>query len=860
MDLKSQILPLVAGIVALAASVCAEPPAERTLSYEADLVGHDNGSLSVKETFTVITTGSEITTTPARYLQEDFDGAASIGIVVKRICRDGLQVTYDTARENEFRVIYLGRRDEPLPPGTHTFEAEYELDRFTGETNGTTSLMWKAVPAGWPMQVDRVRVHIRLPRSILSGLAKFYGFTGLAESEDQELEITRDKNNGADYVNRHPIPTGERFDAIAAWSTPYAGEERILRFNTEIVLNANGGADISERIEARALGQDIRHGIKRYLLRRDRGNLGTWRYFSYDVRKASIDGQPTPSEQDVDESGDFTVVRVGRADSFIEKGERTFTLAYLTGDQFICSPGRDQFYWNVTGGARNELPVDQVTAYITLPPGVSRSNISWRAWTGRTGSTNSAFEAWFDQKDRLVFLARDLSKDEAFTIQLDMPGGTVTKPSGSRCTWEFIRDNSQLVPAAGGFLAMALYLAIAWYRHGRDPAKGIIIPIYDSPQGLSPGQIRHIMRMGYDDRCFSSDVLDLATRGLIEIRIDGKHHYIRRTGKPAGGIPPDEEQALSKLFENGTEVEIGEPGYKPLVSVRDAIRDAVDRTCDPYFFENGAYAACGLMISFFTLLPAVYLAPAGHKAMCLLWTVLMIPMTLLAVWLAFVAFRKWKYLLLGRVPAGRGIGLALLASLLASGAAWLEWQLVAETADDTSLPMALILAATVFLNYVSWDVMRAPSALGRALMDRIERFRMYLEVGEKDILEHATRIGVKASRMPERTVELYEKHLPYALALDVENEWAGKFSDLLAAAHVSADVKPGTLSVSHAIVMMSRGTLDFHKALESPANIDVHGSPAGSGRTAWSVASLVGGAVISGFAGGGRGGGGVGGW
>jgi len=57
-------------------------------------------------------------------------------------------------------------------------------------------------------------------------------------------------------------------------------------------------------------------------------------------------------------------------------------------------------------------------------------------------------------------------------------------------------------------------------------------------------------------------------------------------------------------------------------------------------------------------------------------------------------------------------------------------------------------------------------------MDQIEGFTMYLSVAEKERLE--------LLHPPEKTPELFEKYLPYAFALDVENEWSEQFAEVLA--------------------------------------------------------------------------------
>jgi len=76
--------------------------------------------------------------------------------------------------------------------------------------------------------------------------------------------------------------------------------------------------------------------------------------------------------------------------------------------------------------------------------------------------------------------------------------------------------------------------------------------------------------------------------------------------------------------------------------------------------------------------------------------------------------------------------------------------------------------------------LQAPTVTGRGIMDRIEGFRQYLGVAEEDRLN--------ALNPPDKTPELFEKFLPYAIALDVENRWAKRFAGVLAAAGAGAAV------------------------------------------------------------------------
>jgi uncharacterized membrane protein len=81
------------------------------------------------------------------------------------------------------------------------------------------------------------------------------------------------------------------------------------------------------------------------------------------------------------------------------------------------------------------------------------------------------------------------------------------------------------------------------------------------------------------------------------------------------------------------------------------------------------------------------------------------------------------------------------------------------------------LAAVAVLGF-SW--LKAPSPSGQQVMDQIDGFKQYLGVAEEDRLNFLN--------PPEKTPELFEKFLPYAIALDVENAWAKRFAGMLAVA------------------------------------------------------------------------------
>ena len=90
-----------------------------------------------------------------------------------------------------------------------------------------------------------------------------------------------------------------------------------------------------------------------------------------------------------------------------------------------------------------------------------------------------------------------------------------------------------------------------------------------------------------------------------------------------------------------------------------------------------------------------------------------------------------------------------------------------------SLAMVFV-AVAMFLTVAFFAViMRRPTMRGRKVLDEMLGFRDYLEVAEKDELN--------LRNPPEKTPQLFEAYLPFALALGVEQAWAEKFADVLAA-------------------------------------------------------------------------------
>jgi hypothetical protein len=160
------------------------------------------------------------------------------------------------------------------------------------------------------------------------------------------------------------------------------------------------------------------------------------------------------------------------------------------------------------------------------------------------------------------------------------------------------------------------------------------------------------------------------------------------------------------------------------------------------------------------------------------------------------------------------------------------------------LSIAMIVVIVIMMLTVAFFgvIMRRPTPRGRKVLDEMLGFRDYLEVAEKD--------EMNLRNPPEKTPELFEAYLPFALALGVEQDWAEKFADVLEAIREpdGRGYQPAWYSGSWDSSRISSNIGSVSSGLGSAISSSVTppGSSSGGGG--------------GGFSGGGGGGGGGGGW
>ncbi len=544
--------------------------------------------------------------------------------------------------------------------------------------------------------------------------------------------------------------------------------ERILEFRADVVVGTDGALTVTETIRVMATGRQIKRGIIRDFPTRYTGKSGETVNIGFQLLHVTRDGKPEPYKTESYANG--VRIKIGDKNVFLPQGAYAYTLVYRTTRQLGFFDDYDELYWNVTGSGW-DFEIDTARVSVTLPGGAEVLN--WSAYTGRPGERGQDVQTAYRPSAALALqTSRTLVPGEGFTIAVAWPKGFVAEPTARQKTADFARDNASIMAGLAGLAILLVYFAMVWARVGRDPAKGTIVPEYEPPQGFSPAAARFLTEMSYDGKAFTAAIVNMAVQGYLTIHDDGAGDYaLRRTGAPAK-LSPGEAAVARKLFSfERDEVILEQANHKRLKGAQNALKKSLHRDFEKtYFLTNTGYFLPGLAITLITFgLVAFFGTEPAGAAFITVW---------LSIWslgcyaLANAVIQAWRKTNAtgSLLQAGGAIYITLFSVPFFGGWIFGAWFRV----ESVSLAAALSLACIMFADVVFYDLLKAPTRLGRKVLDRIEGFALYLSVAEQDRMNF--------HNPPQRTPELFEKFLPYALALGVEQAWSEQFAEVLAAA------------------------------------------------------------------------------
>ena len=554
-------------------------------------------------------------------------------------------------------------------------------------------------------------------------------------------------------------------------ASAHAQSERILDYHSDVTLEDDGSLQVTETITVISAGRQIRHKIFREFPTTYTDPYNNRYVVGFEMLSATYDS--APEQFRIEDYFNGKRIYLGNPNAVVSLGRHIYTITYTTNRQLGFYKDHDELFWNVTGNGWDS-PIDAATATVHLPTNIPADKVTLSGFTGSKGSRESQLTSSKEDAAFQFTAQRALAPQEGLSVLLMWPKGYITPPNFSQNLELFFRDNRGALLLASGLFVTLLYYLIAWSAVGRDPARRVIMALYEPPANLSPAAMRYLMRMGFDNRTFAAAILDMAVRGYLTITERSGTYTLTLTGADERVLTPDEKQIAAELFLGRSQIVLEQENHTlihgAIVAIQKWLKTAEQRI---YFVTNSRYLIPGFILSLFVAL--CYFATLGVPQsiggafICFwltMWTIGVSAMLLNLI-------VTWRDLLRHGSASLIGVGKALWLTLFA--VPFLGGEVLGLTflAKFTSLSFGIYLIATGILHGVFVHLMKAPAFTGRRLMDQVEGFKMFLGSVDGDRLNRAM--------PPEQTPQVFERFLPYALALDVEQDWANKFSGILSA-------------------------------------------------------------------------------
>lgn len=613
-------------------------------------------------------------------------------------------------------------------------------------------------------------------------------------------------------------------------------KEKILQYDSIIKVLPDSSMQVTENIRVVANNTTIKHGIYRDFPTMYSDANGYRYTVGFSVVSVKRDGNPEPFS--IENLANGKRVRIGDASVVLSPGVYEYQIVYTTNRQLGFFADHDELYWNVTGNGWG-YPIEQVLASVTLPKNIPTERITTYGYTGLKGSKDGAYTAEV-KKDSVDFVTtRSLGPEEGLTIVVGWPKGFVHEPTEQERWNYFLSDNSGIFYAFGLVVVLFLYYFIMWLKYGRDPRRGTVVPQYEAPRGLSPAEVGYQTEMGYQKKVLTAAILDMAVKGYLTILESeglfgiGKIYALKKTGKEI--ILREEERVIAEaIFKTSDEIKLLQGNHVKFGEAEDGLKEILKTKFTGSFVLNSGKIFMGILVSLVVLTAGYFkIENISEQTPVVLF---------LMVWLSGWTFGVVSIIKkINSLKTGNRYAF-LITFLFGLPFIAAEIGILVVVFFLTSQTFAIFAGLVIVINIIFISILKRRTLEGRLLQDQIEGFKWFLSVTEKDRMNF--------HNPPEKTPALFEKFLPYALVLGVEQKWAEQFANVFASiSQVGGTAySPSWYAGTHfSVASVGAFTSDFGKSFSSAisSSSTAPGSSGGGG---------------GGSSGGGGGGGGGGGW
>lgn len=533
--------------------------------------------------------------------------------------------------------------------------------------------------------------------------------------------------------------------------------ERITDFTSYIDIRPDSTIKVREEISVYVTGDSIKHGIYRDIPTKYKDRLGN--NYTVDLNVSDIKKDGYPELYSVSNENNDERIKIGNPNAIVLPGSHTYSITYEATRELGFFKDYDELYWNVTGN-KWLFPIDKASAVIRLPNGIGKEKIKTLAWTGRSGSIEANYTSAVTDDEIIFETTKPLATGEGLTIAVSWPKGFVTPPSADNNVRHFLKDNPKWIDSLIAITIIASYYLLFWFLVGRDPEREAIVAEYEPPEKLSPAEMRYLTSMKSDNIAFASAIINMGVKGYLKISDTPDAYSARKTGADTSLLSAEEAAMAGKLFgKKKSEINFDPKNYDTIESAKAALGKALGkRFGNAYFILNSPYAAAGILISALASIASFKNFSFGDF--------MALGTSAFATAIVVVSYKIVHQI--KSMKSGPAKVVTVIISLFVVLSV-LPAVLTVLSVSGYSFNLHFLYLPAVFgINAVFLHLLKRRTPAGQKIQDKITGFKRYLSLAEKDRMNF--------HNPPEMTPELFEKFLPYALALEVEHKWAEIFS------------------------------------------------------------------------------------
>jgi hypothetical protein len=208
-------------------------------------------------------------------------------------------------------------------------------------------------------------------------------------------------------------------------ATAAAQLEKILHFDSHIIVNKDASIDVTENILVHTNEDKILHGIVRRLPMRFKDSDGTYHHSTYQIRQILMNNEH--SAYHVERFHNTYAIYIGSLDVMLKAGNYQYTIQYHVAEGVNFLKDADELYWNITGNEW-DFPILSLQALIQLPDGASILHAA--GYTGPPGEKGQAFTVTQPATNQISFgTTQPLLPGEGLIAAVSWPTGIVQKPT-----------------------------------------------------------------------------------------------------------------------------------------------------------------------------------------------------------------------------------------------------------------------------------------------------------------------------------------------------------------------------------------------------------------------------------------------